>query len=184
MKKQLTKEDALKKIKELEEYIESLDKGLKLYDIVKYCNHEWYVIKIEEEDVTLMSKKVIGRCAYSDNNCNDFYESNCIEILNEFEKNLNLNDLLALDRNYDENKLYTGLIGIPTLREIETMPMSIRNFGESYWTMTASFGVSEDCSNAYVFRVSSSGRLSSSGVDWTGPGVRPVIKIKRERIGE
>lgn len=47
MKKQLTKEEVLKKIKELEEYIENLDKELKLYDIVNYCNHEWYVIKIE-----------------------------------------------------------------------------------------------------------------------------------------
>ena len=35
MKKQLTKEDALKKIKELEEYIESLDKELKLAKIHK-----------------------------------------------------------------------------------------------------------------------------------------------------
>ena len=86
MKEQLTKEEALTKIKELEEYIESLDNELKLYDVVKYCNYEWYVIKIEEEYVTLMSKNVIGTCTYSDSNSNsnsnDFIKSNCIKILN------------------------------------------------------------------------------------------------------
>ena len=176
----MTKEEALTKIKELEEYIESLDKELKLYDIVKYCNYEWYVIKIEEEYVTLMSKNVIGTCTYSDSNSNDFIKSNCIKILNEFEKKLNINDLLLLDRNYDENKIYNGFIVIPTLREIEQMPMDVRDCDTPYWTMTASYGVSEDCGTAHVFYVYSSGYLYNHSVDWTAPGVRPVIKIKRE----
>lgn len=177
----MTKEDALKKIKELEQYIESLDKELKLYDIVKYCNYEWYVIKIEEEYVTLMSKNVIGTCTYSDSNSNDFIKSNCIKILNEFEKKLNINDLLLLDRNYDENKIYNGFIVIPTLREIEQMPMDVRNCNQSYWTMTSSYGVSENCSNARVFYVWLDGILYYGGVD-VARGVRPVIKIKRERL--
>ena len=181
--KTITKEDALKKIKELEEYIESLDKELKLYDIVNYCNHEWYVIKIEEDTITLMLKDVIGTCTYSDNNYNDFAESNCIKLLNEFMKKININDLVVLDRNYDEGKFYTGLIGIPTLREIEAMPMSVRNCGEAYWTMTSSYGVSEDCDYAFVFRVYSSGNLNYDGVDSTN-GVRPVIKVRRESLHE
>lgn len=175
----MTKEEALIKIKELEEYIESLDKELKLYDVVKYCNYEWYVIKIEEEYVTLMSKNAIGTCTYSDNNSNDFIKSNCIEMLNEFEKKLNMGDLLALARNYDENKIYNGFIVIPTLREIEQMPMDVRKCGNAYWTMTSSYGVSEDCTNAFVFSVWSDGSLRNDRVN-IASGVRPVIKIKRE----
>ena len=160
---------------------QKLKKELKLYDVVKYCDHEWYVIKIENDTVTLMSKDVIGTCTYSDNNSNDFTESNCIKLLNEFMKKININDLAVLDRNYDEGKFYTGLIGIPTLREIEAMPMDVRKCSDAYWTMTSSYGVSEDSDYAFVFRVYSSGYLNYDGVDSTN-GVRPVIKVRRERL--
>ena len=159
------------------------EKELKLYDVVNYCNHEWYVIKIENDEVTLMSKDVIGTCTYSDNNNNDFAESNCIKLLNEFMKKININDLAVLDRNYDEGKFYTGLVGIPTLREIEQMPMNIRECGEAYWTMTSSYGVSEDCDYAFVFRVYSNGGFGWNCVS-SAYGVRPVIKVRRESLHE
>ncbi len=179
MNKQLTKEEALKKIKELEEYIENLDKELKLYDIVNYCNNEWYVIKIEEDTVTLMSKNIIGKCTYSDNNSNDFTESNCIKLLSDFMKKLNENDLMLMKINFDEDKFTNCLIRIPTLREIEAMPMNIRNCGVSYWTMSASYGVSEDCDRACVFLVDSNGNLNSWRVN-NALGVRPVFTLKTE----
>ena len=175
---ELTKEEALTKIKELEEYIESLEKELKLYDVVKYCNHEWYVIKIENDEVTLMSKNAIGSCTYSDNNSNDFEESNCIDLLNNFMYKLDMSDLIIMSINYDEDKQINSLIRIPTLREIEAMPMSVRNCNQSYLTMTSSYGVSEDCSLARVFYVGSNGGLSNGNVNYAR-GVRPVIKIKR-----
>ena len=176
----LTKEEALIKIKELEEYIKNIDKEIKLYDTVIYCNHEWYVIKIEEEYIKLMSKNVIGTCTYSDNNSNDWKDSNCIKLLNEFMKKLNENDLMLTKTNYDENKFTNSIIRIPTLREIEMLPMSIRKCDNAYWTMTSYYGVSEDCSRALVFRVYSGGILGDTGVSWTGPGVRPLIKIKKD----
>lgn len=156
-------------------------KELKLYDIVKYCNYEWYVIKIENDEVTLMSKNVIGTCTYSANNSNDFAESNCLKILNDFIDNLRLSDLIIMDTNYDEDKQINSLIRIPTLREIEAMPMSVRECGDAYWTMTSSYGVSEDCSNAIVFCVNSYGILHWNGVSnsW---GVRPVIKLKTDKL--
>lgn len=160
-----------------------LKKELKLYDTVNYCNHEWYVIKIEDSGITLMSKNIIGTCTYSDNNSNDFTESNCLKILNDFIDNLRLSDLIIMDTNYDEDKQINSLIRIPTLREIEAMPMSVRNCNQSYWTMTSSYGVSEDCSNAYVFRVNSSGYLVYWYVYRTY-GVRPVIKIKESCLHE
>lgn len=181
MKKQLTKEDALKKIKELEEYIESLEKELKLYDVVKYCNYEWYVIKIENDEVTLMSKNVIGTCTYSANNSNDFAESNCLKILNDFIDNLRLSDLIIMDTNYDEDKQINSLIRIPTLREIEAMPMSVRECGDAYWTMTSSYGVSEDSDYAFVFFVGSNGYLYYNSVNSTY-GVRPVFTLKTDKL--
>ena len=181
MNKQLTKEEALKKIKELEEYIENSDKELKLYDIVNYCNNEWYVIKIEEDTVTLMSKNIIGKCTYSDNNSNDFTESNCIKLLNDFMKKLNENNLMLMKINFDEDKFTNCLIRIPTLREIETLPMNIRNCGELYWTMTSSYAVSEDYDSARVFAVHYSGYLSNWDVNST-LGVRPVIKLKTDKL--
>lgn len=175
----LTKEEALIKIKELEKYIKNIDKELKLYDTVNYCNHEWYVIKIEEDVITLMSKNIVGTCTYSDNNSNDFVESNCIKLLNEFMKKLNENDLMLTKTNYDENKFTNSIIRIPTLREIEMLPMSIRKCDNAYWTMTSSYGVSEDCSRALVFRVYSNGQLGHGYVNDT-IGVRPLIKIKKD----
>ena len=166
----------------LNDEVEIIDE-LKLYDIVKYCDHEWYVIKTENGEVTLMSKDVIGTCTYSDNNNNDFAESNCIKLLNEFTDQLNIYDLVNMSTNYDEDKQINSLIRIPTLREIEQMPMSVRNCGDVYWTMTSSYGVSENCSIADVFSVWSDGDLNNSRVDYTR-GVRPVIKIKKERLGE
>lgn len=175
----LTKEEALIKIKELEQYVKNIDKELKLYDVVNYCNHDWYVIKIEEEYVTLMSKNAIGTCAYNNNNSNDWKDSNCIKLLNEFMSKLNADDLMLMKVNYDEDKFTNSIIRIPTLREIENMPMSVRECGQSYWTMTSSYRVSEDCGNAYVFAVWSGGDLGYDYVDYTY-GVRPLIKIKKD----
>ena len=52
---------------------------------------------------------------------------------------------------------------------------SYLNTGQTYWTMSP-YGFSG--SNAYVFYVNSYGCLYHSSVDWTGPGVRPVINLK------
>ena len=157
------------------------EKELKLYDTVNYCNHEWYVIKIENDEVTLMSKNVIGTCTYSNNNSNDWKDSNvinkCLELFDEIQSD----DLISMKTNYDEDKYSCDLVRIPTLREIEAMPMDVRKCSDAYWTMTASYGVSEDSNYAYVFTVSSAGYLYYGGVDSTN-GVRPVIKLKTDKL--
>ena len=102
-----------------------------------------------------------------------------IPSLSESEK-LNLDDLIRMRTNYDEDIFINTLIRIPTLREIEKMPMSIRSCSENCWTMTASYGASEDCDDASMFFVTTGGYLSSNGVNYTY-GVRPVVKIKKEK---
>ena len=80
--------------------------------------------------------------------------------------------------NYDEDKFSEDYIRIPTLREMEKLPINLRDCDNVYWTMTSSYGVSEDCSNAYVFIVNSSGSLYWDRVSGTNPGVRPVILVE------
>ena len=53
--------------------------------------------------------------------------------------------------------------------------------GEYYWTMSPS---SFNGYNANVFLVESTGYLTGSNVDWTGPGVRPVINLKAYTLFE
>ena len=159
------------------------EKELKLYDIVKYCDHEWYVIKTENGEVTLMSKDVIGTCTYSDNNSNDWKDSNvinkCLELFNEIQSD----DLISMKTNYDEDKYSYDLVRIPTLREIEQMPMNVRNCGYYCWTMTASYAANEYYDCAYVFYMNSDGYLGNSYTNHM-MGVRPVIKIKESCLHE
>lgn len=162
---------------------QKLKKELKLYDVVKYCDHEWYVIKIGNNEVTLMLKDVIGTCTYSDNNSNDWKDSNVINKCLELFGKIQSDDLISMKINYDEDKYSYDLVRIPTLREIEQMPMSVRECGDAYWTMTSSYGVSEDSDYACVFYVSSAGYLLWDYVHGSF-GVRPVIKIRKDSLNE
>ena len=159
------------------------EKELKLYDIVNYCNHEWYVIKIEEDGLTLMSKVTVANCTYSEINSNDWKDSTVVIKCLEFIKKMENDDLISMKTNYDENKYSYDLVRIPTLREIEAMPMNIRECGDAYWTMTSSYGVSEGFKHYYVLVVNSSGNLGNYRVH-IAIGVRPVIKVRRESLNE
>ena len=160
--------------------IEEKQEELSIYDVVEWCNHEWYVIKIENEAVTLMSKSVIGACTYSNKNSNDFAKSNCIKKLNDFLEKLNLDDLIRMRTNYDEDKFINTLIRIPTLREIEKMPTSVRSCKKLYWTMTPGYISYKICSQADMFYVRPDGSINYWSVNAV-LGVRPVVKIKKEK---
>lgn len=153
-------------------------------DDVNWCNFDWIVIKTieNEQKVVLMSKEVFEPITYSDNNSNDYSKSNVKEYLEEcFINKLDKSKLIEMTTNYDEDKFVTTKIRIPTLRDIEALPMNIRNCDESYWTMTSSYAVSEDCPGAYVFYVHSNGYLYWNGVNSTY-GVRPVITLNAEAL--
>ncbi len=81
--------------------------------------------------------------------------------------------------NYDEDKYSDDFIRIPTIREIEALPMAVRESNDYYWTMTSSYSVSEDCSYASVFYVYSNGSLDYDNVNFTD-GVRPVIEVSNK----
>lgn len=165
-----------------QDYKFKIEKGLKLHDLVNYCGYEWYVIDLKDNQVKLMMKNTLKVMTYSDDNSNDYCESNVIKYLtNEFLPRLKKNELIEMTTNYDEDKLAVSLVRIPTLREIEKLPMSIRQSDNSYWTMTSSYSVSEDCCRAHVFVVGSNGYLSGYGVN-NLYGVRPVITLNAESL--
>ena len=192
-----------KKMKQsYEEILRNKNKNKKyeVGDEVKWCNFDWIVIKTgtklqnitidlpgfmvtEENTVTLMLKNTIQNMTYSDNNSNDYKESNVKKYLeNEFINKLDKSKLIEMRTNYDEDKFVTTKVRIPTIRDIEALTMSIRNCGSSYWTMTSSYAKSEDCSNARVFFVDYYGCLYNDNVNWTAPGVRPVITLSTETL--
>lgn len=153
-------------------------KSYEIGDIYKFSNMDWYIIGMTEYELKLMLKDVVETMSYSDNNSNDYAESNVREYLEEtFINKLDKSKLSEMLTNYDEAKHIKSKVRIPTLREIEALPMSIRKANDWYWTMTASYGFSEDCSNANVFYVDASGFLSANGVGNTR-GLRPVILVE------
>lgn len=188
VKKEMIKlrEDFYENYTNLEEKLKKLEKGsYEIGDEVKWCRLDWIVIKIMEtkQKVVLMSKEVFEPMTYSDNNSNDYAESNIKEYLEEYFINkLDKSKLIEMRTNYDEDKFVTTNVRIPTIRDIEALPMGIRNCGSSYWTMTSSYAKSEDCSYASVFRVLSYGDLNWADVHDTMIGLRPVITLPIDEI--
>lgn len=187
VKKEMIKlrEDFYENYTNLEEKLKKLEKGsYEIGDEVKWCRLDWIVIKTieNEQKVVLMSKEVFEPMTYSDSNSNNYVESNVKEYLEEcFINKLDKSKLIEMRTNYDEDKFVTTKVRIPTLRDIEALPMTIRNCGSYYWTMTGSYAKSEDCSNASVFIVNSSGYLNWNNVNNT-LGLRPVITLPIDEI--
>ena len=156
---------------------------LKLHDLVNYKGYEWYVIGIQNNEVILMMKECLDSIKYSDENSNDWLNSNVLNYLENWAANteINLNEIIVHVSNYDENKQSYDKVRIPTLREIESLPMEIRECGKPYWTMTASYGVSEDCEYAHVFGVDANGILTYYYVNYAN-GVRPVITLATDEL--
>ena len=80
------------------------------------------------------------------------------------------------------NDIYTTKVGLITADEVMfaggTTSSNSSYYlytGQYYWTMSPYDFTSDGY--AYVFRVTSAGQLGGNNVDWTGPGVRPVINL-------
>lgn len=165
-------------LSELNDEVEITKTKNNIGDIYKFCGLDWIIIDKFDNKLKLMSKDVLSRMTYSDNNSNDWVESNVRKFLNEdFINKLDKSKLIKMRTNYDEDKFSEDYIRIPTLREMEKLPINLRDCDNVYWTMTSSYGVSEDCSNAGVFSVWSSGSLGAWSVNGT-LGVRPVILVE------
>ena len=95
------------------------------------------------------------------------------------------NNLYTAETSNKGNKSLSSPIGLITADEVafaggvygqnnEDYYLYTGNF---YWTMSP-FSFNATFGSALVFPVNSSGRLDNNGVDYTTPGVRPVINLK------
>ena len=176
------------------------DENFKLYDLVKYNGYEWYIIKIDNDNVTLLMKDKLGSDTMKslfdeeyldadydakfnlDVKNNDWADSIIRQALNEkFIDRFDKNELNIMKTNYDEDKYSDDYIRLLTIREVEKLPEEIRSIDEYYWTLSPSY-FSSGNSLAYVWLVMPSGSL----IPWNGVacsfGVRPVINLKAEYL--
>lgn len=176
------------------------DENFKLYDLVKYNSYEWYVIKIDNDNVTLLMKDKLDNDTMQslfdeeyldtdynakfnlDVNNNDWADSIIRQTLNEkFINKFNKSELNIMKTNYDEDKYSNDYIRLLTIREAEKLPREIRGIDEYYWTLSPSYFLS-DYSDAYVWAVMPSGSLLPWSYVTISFGVRPVINLKAEYL--
>ena len=176
------------------------DENFKLYDLVKYNGYEWYIIKIDNDNVTLLMKDKLGSDTMkslfdeeyldADYNAkfnldvknNDWADSIIRQALNEkFIDRFDKNELNIMKTNYDEDKYSDDYIRLLTIREVEKLPEEIRSIDEYYWTLSPS-NFNSYYSNAYVWYVMSSGSLDPWSNVANSFGVRPVINLKTEYL--
>ena len=153
------------------------DENFKLYDLVKYNGYEWYIIKIDNDNVTLLMKNKLDNDTmqslfdeeYLDDDYdvkfnldvknNDWADSIIRQTLNEkFINKFNKNELNIMKTNYDEDKCSNDYIRLLTIREARKLPEKIRSINEYYWTLSPSYFYS-NYSFAYVWSVMPSGSL-------------------------
>lgn len=176
------------------------DENFKLYDLVKYNGYEWYIIKIDNDNVTLLMKDKLGSDTmkslfdeeYLDDDYdvkfnldvknNDWADSIIRQTLNEkFIDEFNKNELNIMKTNYDEDKYSDDYIRLLTIRETEKLPKGIKNIDEYYWMLSPSYFNSDD-SIASVWGVLPSGGLLYWGGVTYSFGARPVINLKAEYL--
>lgn len=176
------------------------EENFKLYDLVKYNGYEWYIIKIDNDNVTLLMKNKLDNDTmqslfdeeYLDDDYdvkfnldvknNDWADSIIRQTLNEkFIDEFNKNELNIMKTNYDEDKYSDDYIRLLTIRETEKLPKGIRSIDEYYWMLSPSYFNSYS-SIANVWIVMPSGSLSPGYSVTYSIGVRPVINLKAEYL--
>ncbi len=176
------------------------DENFKLYDLVKYNGYEWYIIKIDNDNVTLLMKDKLGSDTMKslfdeeyldadydakfnlDVKNNDWADSIIRQTLNEkFINKFNKSELNIMKTNYDEDKYSNDYIRLLTMREAEKLPEEIRTTNEYYWTLSPSRFTSGN-SDARVWLVMPSGSLYPWANVTHSLGVRPVINLKAEYL--
>lgn len=185
----------------LNETFEFIEKNkLKLYDLVKWNGYEWYVINLDNNQITLFMKD-----KFTPKMCEKYFDKRLLDSDKDVKFNPNykniwwadspirmtLNSKFLEDLKIDEMKLMETTVSIDkknsttedyvrliTKEEVEKLPMEIRmcsgNYG--YWTMSPSLFNSAFIANEFI--VHSTGEL----YDWyhvsSWYGVRPVISLK------
>lgn len=196
-------EDQCKQILKEIETIRNENGSVKLYDLVKFSNLEWYIIAEDEDTLTLFLKDKLSpeQCAkyfderlldsdkdvkFSNNIKNIWWTDSPIRMTlnSKFLEDLDKSklDLMTTTVNIDSQSRTTeDYVRLITKEEVERLPKKIlkSNYNYGYWTMSpSSFNLD---SYAPEFFVLNAGELAFNDVN-VSYGVRPVIRVAKDSL--
>lgn len=198
-------DDLKKQYEKLGREIEKLEKEkseLKLYDVIKWCGYEWYIIELKDNETTLFLKDKLPSSdveQYFSERLLDSYKDVKFDTKGknpwwaDSEIRFTLNSLFLDELDVEQmNKMTTTVeldgqerttedyVRLITKEETELLPQEILKCSGQYgyWTMSPSnfnwwFYANE-------FYVNSTGGLYDWGNTWDGYGVRPVINLNAD----
>nr|DAI13186.1 MAG TPA: hypothetical protein [Caudoviricetes sp.] len=202
----------MSKLKDLEEQckeiIEEIEKLKKeevneLYNIVKFSNHDWYIIDEDDDTLTLFLKDKLSpeQCIkyfdkrlldcdkdvrFNPNYKNIWWADSPIRMTlnSEFLKELDIlkMELMTTTVSADgQSRTTEDYVRLLTKDEAERLPQDIlkSNYEYGYWTMSPSHFSNWGDSYAFEFLVFLAGELTGTGVG-NGYGVRPVIRVTKD----
>ena len=184
-------------IKKLEE-----EGQAKLYDLVKFSNHDWYIIDEDDDTLTLLMKDKL-----SSEQCTKYFEKRLLDcdkdvrfnsnykniwwadspirmtLNSEFLKELDIPKLELMTTTVSadgQSRTTEDYVRLLTKDEAERLPLDVlkSNYSYGYWTMSPSGFYSY--SSANEFRVTGAGELNGWSYVSVGYGVRPVIRVTKD----
>lgn len=145
--------------------------AISLYDVITYAGYKWFVIKIGNDDVTLLAKNDdFGRLRF-DRESSDYQNS-------EIRKHINsvLVNILTKNGAELETASLQGLddkVFLLSIEEAEELPIKIRKFSEWWWLRSCGGHA------YYAPYVNFDGGVDNDGyhVDFDYNAVRPAMQV-------
>lgn len=190
--KKLSKEDALKKIKELEEYVKNMNYNYQKYDEIEIANDKYFVLNVRGNEIDVCMKGVLSREEMLKYFTDKWYQDEndyCVRYNSDIRNNRYEDSYIfkVLNGAFKDDKLkgldIVGNVRLLTKTEVEELDNEHRNINKYYWTMTPYNNMDElkFGTRAVVFVVNSDGYLNGWNVNNTF-GLRPVITLKTDEL--
>jgi len=192
--KKLSKEEALKKIKELEEYVKNMNYIYKKYDELEIAGDKYFVLDVRENEIDVCMLDIMSKEDVSKYFTDKWYVDSCKDVrFNSDIRNNKYEDSYickVLNGAFKEDKLkdlnVIGNVRLLTKEEVEKLDTEHKKTDLSrygFWTMTPYNDMNKLNSGeyAYVFYVSSNGTLGNDTVR-DALGLRPVFTLKSDEL--
>lgn len=194
--KKITKEEALKKIAELQDYIKRIDNTYERYDEIEIAGDTYFVLGYNKEtdEVTYCMKDIMSKEDIEKYFTDKWYVDSYKDVrFNSDIRNNKYEDSYickVLNGAFKEDKLkgldVVGNVRLLTKEEVETLDTEHSQTDSNrygFWTMTPYNDMDNLTSGscARVFRVDSDGGLGAADV-YNAYGVRPVITLSADTL--
>jgi len=192
--KKLSKEEALKKIKELEEYVKNMNYIYKKYDELEIAGDKYFVLDVRENEIDVCMLDIMSKEDVSKYFTDKWYVDSCKDVrFNSDIRNNKYEDSYickVLNGAFKEDKLkdlnVIGNVRLLTKEEVEKLDTEHKKTDLSrygFWTMTPYNDMNKLNSGeyAYVFYVSSNDTLGNDTVR-DALGLRPVFTLKSDEL--